>query len=195
MDIYKNRLWGFVAFSLLLHLSLIGLLGWKDSNTLPQGSHGNGGEGLSYLLLGEEEGTSEFHDVTLSQQPLQRFLSVSPEAQHLGASTASSLSHGISGKPGDPLGDPYLTEVYDRINAAFVYPRLSWRRGEEGTVRLELTLGEEGRLLELKLLQSSGHESLDQAALQATEKAAPFPVPPTRYANTPHTISFVVSIR
>lgn len=52
-----------------------------------------------------------------------------------------------------------------------VYPRESRRRGEEGTVLLEVEVRPDGRVGMIKILQSSGYPRLDQAAVEALRKA------------------------
>ena len=48
-----------------------------------------------------------------------------------------------------------------------VYPRESMRRGEQGTVQLEFTIGVNGRLVGSRIAKSSGFRELDMAALNA----------------------------
>src|SRR5690606_27459602 len=45
------------------------------------------------------------------------------------------------------------------------YPPISRRLGEQGTVRLRLTVTPEGRVSEAVLLESSGYSRLDEAAV------------------------------
>lgn len=47
------------------------------------------------------------------------------------------------------------------------YPLVARRRGLQGTVRLEVLVGRDGRVRDLKLAESSGHADLDDAALRA----------------------------
>jgi protein TonB len=51
------------------------------------------------------------------------------------------------------------------------YPSASVRLGEEGSVLLELTLGSDGRVLEARVIESSGHARLDQAAVDEAVRA------------------------
>lgn len=55
-------------------------------------------------------------------------------------------------------------------NKAPVYPMLSRKRKEQGTVWLLLLVSKEGVVTELKLKKTSGFDRLDQAALQAVKK-------------------------
>ncbi len=55
-------------------------------------------------------------------------------------------------------------------NKAPVYPMLSRKRKEQGTVWLLLLVSKEGMVTELKLKKTSGFDRLDQAALQAVKK-------------------------
>lgn len=57
------------------------------------------------------------------------------------------------------------------------YPRLAAMRGWEGEVRLRLKVARKGNLLSLQVDRSSGHEILDQHALQLVDlvRMPPFP--------------------
>lgn len=48
-----------------------------------------------------------------------------------------------------------------------LYPKLSERRGEQGTVLLSVLVGADGRAKEVSVKSSSGYERLDQAAREA----------------------------
>jgi len=62
------------------------------------------------------------------------------------------------------------------------YPLLSRLRGEEGSVEIMISLGPEGRLINKRLLRSSGFARLDKAALKAVNGAR-F-MPPSRGAGS-----------
>lgn len=51
-----------------------------------------------------------------------------------------------------------------------VYPATSRRMGEEGTVRLRVLVDESGRPQEVNILNSSGFERLDRAAIDAVKR-------------------------
>ena len=51
-----------------------------------------------------------------------------------------------------------------------IYPSMSKRLGEEGTVTLLLSVGEDGRVSEATIKESSGFERLDNAALTDAKK-------------------------
>jgi len=51
-----------------------------------------------------------------------------------------------------------------RQNPPPPYPRIARRKGYEGTVVLEVLVGHDGRVNDLRVLQSCGHEVLDEAA-------------------------------
>lgn len=50
------------------------------------------------------------------------------------------------------------------------YPRISRRRGEEGTVTLLIEVLKNGRAGKISVIESSGHPRLDKSALQAIRK-------------------------
>ncbi len=92
----------------------------------------------------------------------------------------SSRSFQTSSSPSSALRN-YLALIRDRVEAAKRYPLVARMRGEEGSVRVAFSISPRGELLTLELLKSSGHRLLDQAALSAIKKAAPFPPPPPPY--------------
>ncbi len=51
------------------------------------------------------------------------------------------------------------------------YPRLSRRRGEEGTVKVALTVTTTGKAVDIRISKSSGYRLLDNAALGAVRKS------------------------
>jgi protein TonB len=50
------------------------------------------------------------------------------------------------------------------------YPPASRRLGEQGSLLLEALIASDGRVLETKLVQSSGSERLDRAALEGVKE-------------------------
>lgn len=68
-----------------------------------------------------------------------------------------------------PLPAVAPVRVEPRLDAAHSrepdYPSLSRRLGEQGTAVIQILVDVDGRVIDAKLLQSSGHDRLDQAAL------------------------------
>jgi protein TonB len=50
------------------------------------------------------------------------------------------------------------------------YPELARRRGEQGRVMLRVSVSADGKPIEVGVAQSSGHETLDQAAVTAVKQ-------------------------
>jgi TonB family protein len=69
----------------------------------------------------------------------------------------------------------YLKGIVTKIHAVKKYPRNARRKGWEGTVVVKLHLLPTGNIERAEIAQTSRHESLDEAALQAIHKAQPFP--------------------
>lgn len=62
---------------------------------------------------------------------------------------------------------PVVIEPVPRLAPAPAYPRLSRRAGEEGSVLCRLQLTATGQVVEVVLVESSGFERLDRAAVEA----------------------------
>lgn len=63
--------------------------------------------------------------------------------------------------------------LWRRTDALKKYPRLAERMGWEGRVLVKVVLAGDGRLVNAEIEESSGHETLDQNALQTVRAATP----------------------
>ncbi|HEX8949255.1 MAG TPA: energy transducer TonB [Dissulfurispiraceae bacterium] len=72
----------------------------------------------------------------------------------------------------------YYTSVRDLINKKAVLPRMAEKLKLEGGVEIFLAVAQNGQLIEVRLVQSSGKELLDKSAIEAVRRASPFPKPP-----------------
>jgi periplasmic protein TonB len=73
------------------------------------------------------------------------------------------------------------------------YPSLARSRGEQGTATVAFTINRDGRLLNSRILQSSGSSLLDEETLAMLVRAQPMPKPPI---TTPDSaLSFAVPVR
>ena len=80
---------------------------------------------------------------------------------------------------GEGGADRYLNAVRRDILRNRIYPPAARLLGLAGTAEFAVLLDRQGRLLRLRLLQSSGAEILDKAGMGAIERSAPFrPLPP-----------------
>lgn len=79
----------------------------------------------------------------------------------------------------------YLGKLQRHITAHKVNPRTD----RKGTVIVRFTVSAEGKLLSREIVQSSGSDKLDQAALAALERAEPFPPFPRGVGNSELAVS------
>jgi protein TonB len=73
------------------------------------------------------------------------------------------------------------------------YPSQARSRGEQGTATVAFTINRDGRLLNSRILQSSGSLLLDDETLAMLARAQPMPKPPITAADS--VLSFVVPVR
>lgn len=89
----------------------------------------------------------------------------------------------VAPPPPPPVADvlipPRSNPRRPNAGAEEIYPAMSKRLGEEGTVVLLLTVSDEGRVTEAKIDQSSGFERLDEAASKEAVRSWRF-LPGTR---------------
>ncbi len=99
-----------------------------------------------------------------------------PAAGEAGAASASSAGAAASAAAA-ARNAGYEAEVRAAIARARVYPQRDRDRGIVGRVRITLTIARSGRLVDVRLLQSSGAPSLDAAGLAAARNARIPPAP------------------
>ncbi len=75
------------------------------------------------------------------------------------------------------------------------YPEAARARGEQGTVRLALTIDRSGHVVSARLIGSSGSATLDQAALDMARHASGQPLPPEMGASVTLTVPIRYAIR
>ncbi len=75
------------------------------------------------------------------------------------------------------------------------YPKVAQMRGWEGEVMLDLKIDGSGNVLTAKVRESSGHEVLDNQALEMVRKASPFPAPPEALRSRTFNISVPISFK
>lgn len=104
-----------------------------------------------------------------------------PPAQTAAASIPQAAPDTAPASPAAaaPAPDPALTRqrlmAHMRLELArhFHYPPLAARRGWQGTVLLGFRIGTHGAIEAIHVAESSGHATLDRAALGALAKVAP----------------------
>ncbi|MGD9496073.1 MAG: energy transducer TonB [Armatimonadota bacterium] len=68
----------------------------------------------------------------------------------------------------------FRSMVQSRIQSARRYPSSARQQGQEGTVRVSFSVGPSGNPSGLSVVASSGYQALDNEALRAVSRAAPF---------------------
>ena len=81
----------------------------------------------------------------------------------------------------------YLEMLNLRIHRVKEYPESARSRHIQGRVKVKFVLLADGSLKDVQVVKSSRHKNLDEAAVTAVKKAAPFPKPPVTLFKTPVT--------
>lgn len=75
------------------------------------------------------------------------------------------------------------------------YPKIAQMRGWQGECLLDLKLDGGGNVLSASVKQGSGHDALDNQALEMVRKASPFPTPPEALRGRNFNITVPVSFK
>lgn len=68
----------------------------------------------------------------------------------------------------------YFTKLKRQIESEWVYPEESRYRWEQGILTLKFTIDKKGALKGIQILESTGYNRLDKAAIQSINAATPF---------------------
>lgn len=81
----------------------------------------------------------------------------------------------------------YFEMLNLRIHSVKKYPESARSRHIQGRVKVKFVLLADGSLKDVQVVKTSRHKNLDEAAVTAVKKAAPFPRPPASLFKTPVT--------
>lgn len=99
------------------------------------------------------------------------------------ASTAGAHTQGqdeVIDTGGDPAAEAnYFAQLSHYLGQHKRYPMAARRQRREGVAEVEFTLSRTGRVLNARLLRSSGHNLLDREVMEMLERAAPMPAFPS----------------
>lgn len=76
------------------------------------------------------------------------------------------------------LAEQYRLLISARVKQNEEYPQMARRRHWEGTAVVQVTLTQDGKIVSAAVVESSGKQILDDAALRMIQKASPLPPPP-----------------
>jgi TonB family protein len=100
-------------------------------------------------------------------------------ASELGAPNRDALAADVAERARARRYAPYVLQIRNRVQDAVVFPRHLLIRLEQGVSVVSFVVGADGRVIDgPRLVKSSGFDDFDRAALQAVQRAAPFPPMP-----------------
>ena len=74
----------------------------------------------------------------------------------------------------------YIAKLKKWSQRFLKYPVMAQKRGQQGNVRLSVTVDDDGKVLSTEILEAARHAVLTEAAVTAVESASPFPrIPPS----------------
>ena len=111
-------------------------------------------------------------------RPPERAVSAEQAARPGMATRAAETEAEVAPQVDPEATQHYLAALAARINRGKFYPRLARRLGEEGRAVVGFVIQRDGTLTDLRIVESSGHRRLDEAALETVRRVAPVePIP------------------
>jgi TonB family protein len=87
---------------------------------------------------------------------------------------------------------PYVLIIAEVFASNRKYPAEAELKRLEGEVKLKVTIDELGKILAYKIVESSGHKELDNAAISSIKKSNPLPQPPKDFMGENNSVDLVV---
>jgi periplasmic protein TonB len=98
---------------------------------------------------------------------------------HGSAGSASASGSGTDAeRPVMRYMKAHFAAIRNAIMSKLSYPPLARRMGWTGTVKMSFVVTEDGHVNNIKVLATSGHETLDNNAVEAIRRGSPYPKPP-----------------
>ena len=214
--VHKNHFQHFLAASLAVHVAAVGIF----NSTLKNPSSTDKISNLEIQLL---PGVAEREETTTSRKQdrvPERVRGTEPQAialptepptiayeapQLLPESATDPVDTPLVASKPTPASesaandnrrlDAYIRSLTEIIGRQRTYPRLARVRGWEGTVILRLQLLPGGRLHEVVMANSSGHDVLDRQALVMARRLSSWPLPPDELREREITVLVPVEFR
>ncbi|PJK27432.1 energy transducer TonB [Minwuia thermotolerans] len=97
-----------------------------------------------------------------------------------GSKAESETGYGPGAEGGGSPGEraDFLAQLQAWLERHKEYPRRAQRRRQEGTATLFFVMSRDGRVLDFRIEESSGHEALDREVRAMIERAQPLPAIP-----------------
>lgn len=89
----------------------------------------------------------------------------------------------------------YYSQLAKFTHRFLKYPQRSWDKGEEGNIRVRVTINREGKVQKTELLEKSPHKLLNKEAKNAVKRANPYPAVPPGIAGNRYSFTFRVSFK
>ncbi len=130
---------------------------------------------------------------------VERFVEHQPKSQEP-VMAAPPIPVSVAPVPHSMRPDPAAVSAYGRHVAGAVsmhqrYPRIAQLRQWQGTALLQVELAASGQLQSVRVISSSGHDVLDQQAIDMVRAATPLPPLPAPLAGQILTIDVPVVFR
>jgi TonB family protein len=129
----------------------------------------------------------------LSHLPQQRSPAEPQQASRQAPSSAFTNPADVYGQRKSQ--EDYLWNVVRKIATHRYYPKNSRENSEEGLVVALVTIGRDGRLLDVGISKSSGYKTLDNAVLEVIRSAAPYAPLPNDMLGDRHTFLLPLNYR
>ena len=107
--------------------------------------------------------THGFTEESLDSPQSTTMVKTEPPSTNFSSSDLGELHRGFYGK------------IWQRVAKAKYYPRMARKRGFEGKPIVAFTLGRKGDLIDLKIIEASIYDLLNEAALETIRRGTPYP--------------------
>ncbi len=167
----KKILLTFVSFSLAIHIAVLTTVGIIDGRKNPQ---------ISYFTVDLKEPLDD--ESTPNKKRNDNSSTGHENIKDKSGKTINTKSYEkedtVNLGNRDTKYYSYLTKLKKNIKQNWQYPKQAYIRKEEGTAVVKFSIVEDGSLIDIRIITSSGFKSLDTEALNVVKLCTPYtPLP------------------
>ena len=142
----------------------------------------------------EEEDPRPEQKATPQASVASQETSAPPPVEAPPAEKPAAPKAGLSSKPTEATMS-WQKSLVHHLNKHKKYPHEARKNGAEGVANVAFTIDRSGKVIESKLIHSSGSDLLDKEAIEVLERASPFPTPPSDMPNITIKLSLPIQFR
>lgn len=127
--------------------------------------------------------------------PKPKKVALAPKQQELDLSIFDEEDDEVFTAEGLLKQQLYYSQLTKYTNRFLKYPARAWDRGQEGSIRLRVTIDRKGEVKATEILEEAKYKVLNKEAESAVKRASPYPAMPDELRGDDYSFNFTVTFK